>query len=153
MSRAEHFIDILGGGGGEIEHFSGKNGELNLLRKQNDKVNWCLTLTAPVASRSLCKWMLLKRRTWSRERARGIERTGKWKMGTKQGCGNDVTDRGRVQVRFCSHSSFPRSPCPFPAFRFRNIPPTDSGFFQDCSEFLVLFKTDMHIFSFKYQIS
>lgn len=42
---------------------------------------------------------------------------------------------------------------PLPASRFRNIPPTGSGSFQDCSEFLVLFKTDMHILSFKYQIS
>ena len=145
MSRSEHFSDILG----EIEHFSGKNGELNwrfLVRKQKYNVKR-LTLTVPVASRNLCKWMLLKRRTWSGER------TGKWKMATKQGCGNDVTNRGRGQVRFCSHFSFPRSPCPFPASRFRNFPPTGSGSFQDCSEFLVLCKTDMHIFSFKYQIS
>ena len=66
MSRSEHFSDIFG----EIEHFSGKNGELNwsfLVRKQKYNVK-CLTWTVPVASRNLCKWILLKRRTWSGER-------------------------------------------------------------------------------------
>ena len=35
-----------------------------------------------------------------RERERG---TGKWKLGTKQRTGNEVTDRAWVQLKFCSH--------------------------------------------------
>ena len=35
----------------------------------------------------------------------------------KQGIGNEVTDRARVEVRFCSHFSFSRCPC---SFRFSN---------------------------------
>ena len=51
-----------------------------------------------------------------RERERG---TGKWKLGTKQRTGNEVTDRAWVQLKFCSHFfhcpvSRARFPCSFP---------------------------------------
>ena len=44
---------------------------------------------------------------------------GKITKRNKQRFGNEVTGRARVQVRFCSHLSFSRSPCscyasPFP---------------------------------------
>ena len=42
-------------------------------------------------------------------------------METKQRIGNEVTDRARVQVTFCSRFSFTRSPCSFLAPRFNNI--------------------------------
>ena len=47
---------------GEMEHFSGKNGELNwsfLVREQKYNVK-CLKLTVPVASRNLCKMDVTK---------------------------------------------------------------------------------------------
>ena len=37
----------------------------------------------------------------------------------KQGIGNEVTDRARVQVRFCSHFSFSRFPILVPYSLFR----------------------------------
>ena len=37
-------------------------------------------------------------------------------MGTRQRIKNEVTDRARVQVRFCFHFSFSRSPLPVPHF-------------------------------------
>ena len=39
-------------------------------------------------------------------------------MGTKQRTGNEVTDRAKVQSRFCSHLSFSHSPCSSSAPRF-----------------------------------
>ena len=48
-----------------------------------------------------CKWMLLKRGAGN----------GKITKGNNQRFGNEVTGRARVQVRFCSHWSFSRSPC------------------------------------------
>ena len=36
---------------------------------------------------------------------------GKWKVGTKQRFWNQVNDRARVEVTFCSHFSFSRSSC------------------------------------------
>lgn len=51
--------------------------------------------------------MLLKRRTGSGERkqARG---TGNEETGSKNRIENEVTNRARVQVGFCSHFSFSR---------------------------------------------
>ena len=46
-----------------------------------------------------------------------VTKTGNGRMGTKQRIGNEFTDRARIQVRFCSHFSFSRSPCSFPAPR------------------------------------
>ena len=52
-------------------------------------------------------WILLKRRTGSgeREQARG---TGNGEKGSKNRIENEVTNRARVQVGFCSHFSFSR---------------------------------------------
>ena len=47
--------------------------------------------------------------------------TENWKMGEKQRNRNEVTDRARAQVRFCSHFSFSRFPCSLPATRFSYI--------------------------------
>ena len=49
-------------------------------------------------------------------RVRGAEN---WKRQTKERIGNKVSDRARVQVRFCSHFSFSCSP--FPDRHFSNI--------------------------------
>ena len=49
-----------------------------------------------------------------RERERG---TRKWKLGTKQRTGNEVTDRAWVQLKFCSHFFH----CPVLVPRFSKI--------------------------------
>ena len=59
-------------------------------------------------------WILLKRRTGSGERGAGSgERkqargTGNGERGSKNRIENEVTNRARVQVGFCSHFSFSR---------------------------------------------
>ena len=52
-------------------------------------------------------WILLKRRAGSgeREQARGTENG---ETGSKNRIENEVTNRARVQVSFCSHFSFSR---------------------------------------------
>ena len=57
-------------------------------------------------------------------------------MRTNERIGNEVTDRARIQIRFCSHFSFSTSP--FPVLHYGNIPWCDvSGRLGQRSESVV----------------
>ena len=63
--------------------------------------------------------MLQKRGVGSGEQ--GTSTGNGWMKNGNKRIGNEVNDRARVQVRFCSHFSFSRCPCSFLAARFSNI--------------------------------
>ena len=83
----------------------------------SSKIGQCSSVTKKLQT---CWLILLKRRTGSGKRGTSTVR-GKMKNGTKLRIGNEGTDRARVQIRFCSHFSFPRSRFRVPDPRFSYI--------------------------------